>query len=69
MVAALAMYYDIELQGVEEEELEALCENAEIVAMPEWPAQGSVCQVGDTIVVKFSEPEADASDRLGEEDG
>lgn len=69
MVAALAMYYDIELQGVEEKELEALCEKAEIVAMPEWPAQGSVCQVGDTIVVKFSEPEADASDRLGEEDG
>lgn len=57
MVAALAMYFDIELQGMEDMDLRALVEQDEIVAMPRWPEEGSVCQIGDMIVIKFSEPE------------
>lgn len=57
IVAALAMYFDIELQGVDDMALEALAETDEIAAMPRWPEEGSVCQFEDTIVIKFSEPE------------
>ncbi len=57
IVAALAMYFDIELQGVEDMELEAMVELDEVATMPKWPAEGSICQIGDTVVIKFSEPE------------
>ncbi len=56
MVAALSMYYGIALTGVPDEELLLLYEQAVVRDMPEWPAQGSVCQIGDLIVIKFSEP-------------
>lgn len=38
-------------------EREALAETEQVQSMPVWPARDSVQAIGDTVVVKFSEPE------------
>lgn len=67
MVAALSMYYRIDLTGVQDEELSALYAQEVVKEMPEWPEEGSICQLGDMIVIKFSEPQSDEEEQIAGE--
>lgn len=55
IVAMLSEYYGIDLTGAGDEELEQLKQFGQVQTMPCWPAAGSVQQLGDTIIVKFTD--------------
>ena len=48
-------YYGIKLEGVSDEIKEELMNLQEVGDMPVWPNNGSITQVNDIIVVRFSE--------------
>jgi hypothetical protein len=48
--------WDLYFPTVSDEEKSALMETSEVRAMPIWPAADSVQVIGDTIVIKLSEP-------------
>ena len=48
-------YYGIKLEGVSDQTIEELMKLPEVENMAIWPDAGSVLQVDDIIVVRFSE--------------
>ncbi len=55
VVSMLDEYYGVKLEGVSDEIKEELMSLQEVGDMPVWPNNGSVTQVNDIIVVRFSE--------------
>ena len=55
VVSMLDEYYGIKLEGVSDEIKEELMNLQEVGDMPVWPNNGSITQVNDIIVVRFSE--------------
>jgi len=55
VVAMLDEYFGVCLTGVDDAAIESLQTLTEVKAMPQWPQNGSVIQIDDTIVVKLSE--------------
>lgn len=55
VVSMLDEYYGIKLEGVSDQTIEELMKLPEVENMAIWPDAGSVLQVDDMIVVRFSE--------------
>ena len=55
VVSMLDEYYGIKLEGVSDQTIEELMKLPEVENMAIWPDAGSVLQVDDIIVVRFSE--------------
>jgi len=53
LVAMLAEYFQVDLTGVAEEELEELEKTDVYATMDIWPGKNSVVQQGDTIIIKW----------------